>query len=232
MDPFTILAIARGAVSAIKQGCQLYNEFKGEIVQAKKTVEQAQTIIKEVGGFFGFFKRKVEVPVEQAAAPKKEKRERVEFDEGKVKKDIADNLVTFFKAVEQLKQHIHESEQKSREVYDPDQNVMEAALHRVMALDEMEKLQYEIRQIMVYETPGMGDLYSRVIKMVGVISEEQAIARMEKERRERDEKWRRKQMENDLHNKMLYAMAVGLVVGYVALMWWVLTLDRKVRWGF
>jgi len=211
----------------------MYNQFKGELVEAKKTVEQARTIVKEVGGFFGFFKRKVEVPIEQADQPvKKAKRQRVEFDEHKVKKDIADNLVVFFKAMEQLKQHIAEEEQKSRNVYDPDQNVMEAALHRVMALDEMEKMQYDIRQMMVYETPGMGDLYSRVIKMVGVISEEQAYARVQKERQDREDKWRRKEMENDLYNKTLYAAGVGLVFLYVAVMFWVLTLDRKVRWGF
>ena len=73
-----------------------------------------------------------------------------------------------------------EEEEKSRNVYDPDQNLMEAALHRVLAMDEMERLQYEIRQVMVYQTPGMGDLYTRVIKMVGVISEEQEFARMQK----------------------------------------------------
>ena len=69
--------------------------------------------------------------------------------------------------------------------------MMESALHRVLAMDEMEKLQYEIRQIMVYQTPGMGDLYTRVIKMVGVISEEQEFARMQKIRQERETAWQR-----------------------------------------
>ena len=55
--------MARGAVSAIKQGCELYNQFKGEVVEAQKTIGEAKKIIREVGGFFGFFKRKVEVHV-------------------------------------------------------------------------------------------------------------------------------------------------------------------------
>ena len=114
-------------------------------------------------------KRKPEQSAEQVEQPKpkpKVRKQLQEFDEVEVRKNIADNLVKFFKALETLKAHIAEEEEKSRNVYDPDQNLMEAALHRVLALDEMERLQYEIRQVMVYQTPGMGDLYSRVIKVL------------------------------------------------------------------
>ncbi|MFZ9241272.1 MAG: hypothetical protein ACO22R_09020, partial [Chitinophagaceae bacterium] len=80
--------MARGAVSAIKQGCELYNQFKGEVVQAKKTIDEAKGIVKEVGGFFGLFKRKNAVqervePVLQA------KRKPESLDEAEIKKSIA-----------------------------------------------------------------------------------------------------------------------------------------------
>lgn len=223
--------MARGAVSAIKQGCELYNQFKGEVVEAQKTLGEAKKIVREVGGFFGFFKRKVEVHVADEQATEK-RGKKVTFDEAQVRKDISDNLVKFFKSLEQLKAHIAEEEAKSQNVYDPDQNMMESALHRVLAMDEMEKLQYEIRQIMVYQTPGMGDLYTRVIKMVGVISEEQEFARMQKIRQERETAWQRKRIKEMLVDRLLVVSGAVLVMVYLGVMWYLIVKDREMRWGF
>ena len=52
MDPFTLLAIAKGAVAAIKQGCELYNEFKGHLVEAKEAIDEARGVVSEVTGFW------------------------------------------------------------------------------------------------------------------------------------------------------------------------------------
>lgn len=223
--------MARGAVSAIKQGCDLYNQFKGEVVQAQKTIGEAKKIVREVGGFLGFFKRKVEVHVDDEPVPQKG-RKQVVFDEAQVRKDISDNLVKFFKSLEQLKAHIAEEEEKSQNIYDPDQNMMESALHRVLAMDEMEKLQYEIRQVMVYQTPGMGDLYTRVIRMVGVISEEQEFARMQKVKKEREAAWQRKRVKEMLVDRLLIVAMALLVGAYLAGIWYLIVKDREIRWGF
>ena len=240
MDPFTLLAIAKGAVAAIKQGCELYNEFKGHLVEAKEAIDEARGVVSEVTGFWGQFKQwwsgSSDEPVQQTqqvAQPKpKSKKKFEEFDEVEVRKNIADNLIKFFKALETLKTHIAEEEEKSRNVYDPDQNLMEAALHRVLAMDEMERLQYEIRQVMVYQTPGMGDLYTRVIRMVGVISEEQEFARMQKIKRERDAAWQRKNFRVMLLDRLLIVGGAVLVMVYLAGMWYLIVKDRGIRWGF
>jgi hypothetical protein len=236
VDPFTLLAIAKGAVSAIKQGCELYNEFKGHLVEAKDAVDEVRGIVTEVTGFWGNFKKwwsgEPEPAPDQPKPKAKPSKKLQEFDEIEVRRDIADNLVKFFKALESLKNHIAEEEEKSRNVYDPDQNLMEAALHRVLALDEMEKLQYEIRQVMVYETPGMGDLYTRVIKMVGVISEEQEVARIQKVRADRDARWRRRQAQEKAVDVLLAAVGIVLLALYLGGAWWILVKDRMDRWGF
>ena len=223
--------MARGAVSAIKQGCELYNQFKGEVVQAKKTIEEAQGIVKEVGGFFGLFRKKNAVQ-EHIEPVLQTKRKPESLDEAEIKKSIADNLIEFFKALEQLKAHIAEEEAKSQNVYDPDQNMMESALHRVLAMDEMEKLQYEIRQVMVYQTPGMGDLYTRVIRMVGVISEEQEFARMQKIKAERDARWQRNRIKGIVVDRLLVVAGGVMVLAYLAAMWYLIVKDREIRWGF
>lgn len=229
--------MAKGAVAAIKQGCDLYNQFKGQLIEAKEAIDEVRSNVQEVAGFWGNFKKWIGGDTSVSARPEparvvKQKKQLEEFDEAKVKKDIADQLVTFFKALEQLKDHIAEEEAKSKNIYDPDKNMMEAALHRVLALDEMERLQYEIRQVMVYQTPGMGDLYTRVIKMVGVIGEEQEFARMQKAKAERDAAWRRQKIKDKATDAFLLAVGILLIGFYLGGMWWMIVKDRMVRWGF
>jgi hypothetical protein len=50
-----------------------------------------------------------------------------------------------------LAAHIREEEEKSQTVYDPNANLMEAALNRVMAQDQMAALEVTIRETMVYK---------------------------------------------------------------------------------
>ena len=245
MDPFTILAVAKGAVSAIKAGCELYNEFKGTLVEARDAIDEVRANVKEVAGFWGSLKNWIaggssgDAGSEPARGTpsnskvkSKAKKQFQEFDEAQVKKDIADQLVAFFKALEQLKDHIAEEEAKSKNIYDPDKNMMEAALHRVLAMDEMERMQYEIRQVMVYQTPGMGDLYTRVIKMVGVIGEEQEFARAQKAKAERDAAWQRRRAKDKATDITVGLVAILLVGGHIAGLMWMIVQDRMVRWGF
>jgi hypothetical protein len=80
--------------------------------------------------------------------------------------DIVEQLTTFFRLQEQLAAHIRAEEEKSRNVYDPDANLMEAALKRIMAMDQMAALEVEIREAMVYGAPPeMGALYSKTFEM-------------------------------------------------------------------
>lgn len=216
------------------------------MVEAKDAIDEVRGNVAEVAGLWGSIKNWIAGGPAGDAGPepargsgavakpatKKAKKQLQEFDEAQTKKDIADQLVTFFRALEQLKDHIAEEEAKSKNVFDPDKNMMEAALHRVLAMDEMERMQYELRQIMVYQTPGMGDLYTRVIKMVGVISEEQEFARMQKAKAERDARWQRRRAKDKAWDVVLGLSAILLFASYLGGMWWVLIQDRMMRWGF
>ena len=99
-------------------------------------------------------------------------------------------------------------------------------------MDEMERMQYEIRQVMVYQTPGMGDLYTRVIKMVGIVSEEQEFARAQKAKAEKEAAWRRRRAKDKATDIAVGLVAILLVGGHVAGLMWMIVQDRAVRWGF
>jgi hypothetical protein len=217
-------------VKNIQAGCELYKQAKESFVEIKATADEVIAIGREVKGFWsklsGFFGSS---PKPKAAKPvaKAKKSAYVAVDETQVKVDIVKNLTEFFKLQEQLAAHIREEEEKSRTVYDPDQNHMEAALKRVMAQQEMDRLVVQIRETMVYQSPPeMGALYSSVFDMKEVIQEEQDQARLKQEAKKRQEVWQRKEEERNFQLKLAYLAATTIFLLYLWL--WLFLVSR---WG-
>ena len=225
--------MANGCVAAIRKGCELYKDVKGTISAAQKTAKEVTAIAEEVGGFFGFFKKKPKPTAAPTAAPKPKKAEPEVWDEGKVVADLAANLGQFFKIQQQLADHIREEEEKSKNVYDPNQNIMESALNRELAKTQFEKLSKEIREIMVYQSPPeLGNLYTRVNQMRVQIIEEQEQARLAQEKRIREAEWQRRKVISAIQDKAIYGVACLIFMLYLVLFFSLLVMDRKVRWGF
>jgi len=182
-------------------------------MEVKATMDEVVGIGKEVQGFWAkLFGAK---PAAQAKPVAKKKEAYVAVDETQVMSDIVVQLSQFFKLQEQLADHIREEEEKSKTVYDPDANLMEAALKRVMAQDQMAALEIEIREAMVYQAPPeMGALYSKVFEMRDVIKVEQDKARKKRD----DESWQRKEEERLLRERQAYLLATILFLLYLWLL--------------
>jgi len=192
-------------------------------MEVKSTVDEAVGIYKEVTGFWSnfsnFFKSKGK-PATVASTPKsvakKKQAKFVAVDETQVKVDIVKQLTEFFKIQEQLEAHIREEEEKSKNVYDPNQNHMEAALKRVMAQQQMAELVVQIRECMVYQSPPeMGALYSEVFNMRETIQEEQTQARLKQEAIKRQELWQRKEEERNFQLKLAYLAVTTIFLLYL-----------------
>ena len=193
-------------------------------MEVKSTVDEAAKIYKEVTGFWSnfsnFFKSKGKpATVTAPSSPKsvaKKKEKFVAVDETQLKVDIVKQLTEFFKIQEQLEAHIREEEEKSKNVYDPNQNHMEAALKRVMAQQQMAELVVQIRECMVYQSPPeMGALYSEVFAMRETIQEEQTGARLKLEAVKRRELWQRKEEERNFQLKLAYLAATFIFLLYL-----------------
>ena len=223
-------------VKNIQAGCDLYKQAKESFVEIKATVDEAVSIGKEVHGFFGsiteFFGKLFQdqsntgsVTQRKPATAKAKKSGYVVVDETQVKIDIVKNLTEFFKLQEQLAAHIREEEEKSKNVYDPNQNLMESALNRVMAQQEMDSLVIQIRECMVYQSPPeMGALYSEVFGMREKIEEEQTQARLKEEAKKRQELWQQRQLEEQTRITVAWVLAVIFLAGYLHLWFLYLTL--------
>ena len=188
-------------------------------MEIKKTVDEVASDVKAVRGFWA--KLFGTAPTSSPKSVAKKKEAYVAVDETQVMSDIVTQLSQFFRLQEQLAEHIRAEEEKSKTVYDPDANLMEAALRRLMAQDQMAALEVEIREAMVYGAPKeMGALYSRTFEMRDVIKAEQDKARKKRD----DESWQRKEKERLLNEKQAYLLVAILGLLYI---WMLLGLLSK-----
>ncbi len=203
-------------VKNIQAGCDLYKQAKESFVEIRNTANEVVAIGKEVKGFWGSLRKLFggsPKPEATKSVAKAKKSDYVAVEETQVKADIVKNLTEFFKLQEQLEAHIRESEEKARTVvFSDDVNLMEEALNRVLAQQEMERLVVQIRECMVYQSPPeMGALYSEVFSMRDIIAGEQ-----EKARKKRDaEAWQRKERERLLAEKQAYLLVAFLFLLYI-----------------
>lgn len=221
MDPISLLFAANACVSAIKQGCKLYKDAKTSFMEVKKTVDEVASDVKAVRGFWA----KLFGTDPEPASPKplaKKKEAYVAVDETQVMADIVTQLTKLFRLEEQLEAHIREAEEKSRNVYDPDANLMEAALQRVLAQQQMAELVVTVRETMVYQSPPeLGALYSKVFEMRDTIKAEQDKARKKRD----DESWQRKEEERLQKERQAYLVLTFLFLLY---MWLLLGLLHRI----
>jgi len=142
--------------------------------------------------------------------------------------DIVAELTKFWTLQDNLTEYLRAEEQKSK-VYDPtvtNAEQMQRAMNRIMCQQEVAKLEVTIRELMVYQTPGLADLYTQTYEMRGVIQEQQEKARLAKEAQERQTQWQRRQEERNLQAKL-----AAVVVTFIFLLYLWLWLALLNRWG-
>jgi len=219
--PLAILAAANAAVKAIQQGCELYQEYKGTVLEAKKTLDTAVGIAKEVSGasrgFWSFLKGKFfgekEPVVQVQAKPPEAKKKKVpiDTDELSITLDIIAQLKVFFSCMTQLKQKLADAELHSLDAKS-DADLLSSSVDIEYAMTEVAKLQKQIRETMVYQIGGdLGDLYTKVVKRVGIIQEQQEAARLTALRKKKEEQALEAQQAAKRHKRLAIAAIVILI---------------------
>lgn len=186
-------------------------------MEVKKTVDEIVSDAKQVRSFW----QKLFGTEAAPSKPVEKKKEKfVAVDETQVMADIVTQLTKLFRLEEQLATHIREAEEKSKNVYDPDANLMEAALQRVMAQQQMAELVVTVRETMVYQSPPeLGALYSRIFEMREIIGQEQEQARKKRD----GNSWQRKERQRLLNERQAYLLATILFLLYIWLLLGLLT---------
>ena len=205
-----------------KEGRQYIVDAKNELDGVVKDLKGVQEDAKGVWGFLtGLFGGKKE-PIQQKSVEKpakKVKQKAPEFDENQIYAQVADALTKFFHAYNGLKNYIKEQEETATKV--GDEEGQDIAIKLVIADLQMEKLNEELREYMVYHVPPeFKDLYSRVNKMIGHIANQQQLARKEESDRKKALAWQRRRAISKIQNRML----VGGVVTLIILWAWIMIL--------
>jgi len=212
--------MAAGICKQIQAGCDLYRECKTQFVEVKKTADEVIAIGKEVQGFWKqllkFFSGKPKPQQQQPKPAAKKKEKFVEVDEEAILNDVVDQLIQFFHLQQQLADHIRSEEEKSRTVYDPDANLFEAAIKRVRAQDQMQKLVEDIRMAMTWNAPPeLGALYSKVMDMREIVGAEQEAARLAQESKAKRKRWQRQQREASNRLKVGVSVLTLILIAYL-----------------
>jgi len=229
VDPFTLVALASSAFKLVKESCEMYKEGRQYIVDAKNELDGVvgdfKGIQEDAKGVWGFLiglfgGKKQAIQQKSVEKPtKKVKKKAPEFDENQIYAQVADALTKFFHAYNGLKHYKEEQETTASKV--GDEEGQDIAIKLVIADLQMEKLNEELREYMVYHVPPeFKDLYSRVNKMLGHIANQQQLARKEESDRKKAVAWQRRLV----INRIKHRVTIGVVVTLVILWMWMMIL--------
>jgi chromosome segregation ATPase len=213
LDPISLLAMASGAVSAVKKGCQLYKDIKsaaGDVSEVLKDID------KQFAG------RKVsKEQAEKIAEKKAEVRAAATTDPGTVVFNIGDQLGDFFDAFDKIEQHFYDEERQALEVYEGSDSVSKRAMRRVQIRSQLQIMNAEMREIMVYKSPPeLKDLWTRFELMREQIGREQKQAweRLRVQRQQQEAEQRK--LNDFVWGIAGWLVAVVIVWVYVMLLLW------------
>jgi hypothetical protein len=224
--------MAQSAVGAIRAGCQMLNEGKAFIDDAKSEVEGIVGQVKEtyetVTGLWGWItglfsgeqngkseKQTVlpSTPEPQAKPMAKKKSRKPEQElsyeefQARAVHEICENLKVYFEAIRHLKAHCRELEEEALTT----ERVADSAIDRIEMQWQMKELNKQLKQAMIYGTPeelGLGAMYKEFLIKYDEILEEQEVARELKLKKERDNAWQHEHREQIMVAKLGYAIVL------------------------
>jgi len=127
--------------------------------------------------------------------------------------DISGHLGHFFKAHEQLEKHVYEEELKAKKVRDPELSLNQEAFNRVMAIKEMNRLETELRETLVYSAPPqLGAIWSEFEAMRERVKEERAEVQRQELRKQQVAKWRRESIKRKIKEQLTSIVAVVFIM--------------------
>ena len=227
MDPLTLLALANGAVAAVKKGCQLYKDIKSAAGDVKGVLDDLdKQFNKQHEG-----KPPTKEQKQQFEQKKKEVRENLSKDPNDLISVIGDQLGTFFDAMDKIEELFYEEERKSKEVYTGDVSLSRRALQRVLIRSRLEQMEVELREQMIYHVPAeLKDLWTRFQDMRVQIIEEQKVARAIKEKEDAIKAAKRRKRMETIWLEISLVAGIIFLLSLMAGFWVWLSYDRKQRW--
>ena len=176
MDPFTLFALANGAVSAVKAGCKLYKDIKGAAGEVKD-------VLKDLDDQF----KKLHPPEKPASVSQRnafiaEKNRVIELNKKggettNIYQEIGEHLGTYYDNYYKCMAVFEEEEKIAKtQVYTGDASLGKRDLQRVLMRKQLEQMSIDLRELMIYQSPPeLGALYTEVEEMMKEMGKEQKV---------------------------------------------------------
>lgn len=217
MDPFTLFALANGAVAAVKEGCKLYKEIASAASDVKG-------ILGDLESQFHSLHKNRPPTVAEHNQYVKEKNRVIELSKKQpddVYTQIGEHLGSYFENMATCMAIFEEEERHDNEVYTGSVSLGKRALQRVLMQTKLTAMQAELRELMVYQSPPeLGDLYTRVESMMEKMKKSQSIAIAKKIKLERENVIKRiRRLEKIKVNAWKYGIGLIFIVYFIWLTW-------------
>jgi phosphoglycolate phosphatase-like HAD superfamily hydrolase len=215
MDPITLFALANGAVSAVKAGCKLYKDIKGAAGEVKD-------VLKDLDDQFHKLHPPEKPPtVAQKNAYIEEKNrvvalnKRATADEHQsIYQEIGNHLGTYYDNYYKCIAVFEEEERRAKtEVYTGDDSIGKRALQRVLLRKQLQQMEVELRELMVYQSPPeLGALYTEVEEMMKQMGKEQSALIAKQMQRQAIENKRKAARRKQLNIQFAWGMGVLVII--------------------
>jgi hypothetical protein len=229
MDPLTLFALANGAVSAVKAGCKLYKDIKGAAGEVKE-------VLKDLDQQF----QKLHPPDKPATVAQKnayiEEKNRVidlnkKANSGQhtsVYQEIGEHLGTYYDNFHKCMAVFAEEEKRAKtQVYSGDDSIGKRALNRVLMRKQLQQMEVELRELMVYQSPPeLGALYTEVEAMMKEMGAEQRILIAAQMQVDEKKRLRRQRMMDRYFVEGVAAMGTIIILGCIIAFMFYVVQDR------
>ena len=215
MDPITLFALANGAVSAVKAGCKLYKDIKGAAGEVKD-------VLKDLDAQF----QKLHPPEKPPTTAQKnayiEEKNRVIALNKKANADehtslyteIGNHLGAYYDNFYKCMAIFEEEERRAKtQVYTGDDSLGKRALQRVLIRKQLQQMEVELREIMVYQSPPeLGALHTEVEAMMKQMGKEQKILIAQQMQRQASQDRRRAVRMKQLRDDFIIGIFIILMI--------------------
>jgi len=229
MDPLTLFALANGAVSAVKAGCKLYKDIKGAAGDVKD-------VLKDMDEQF----KKLHPPdkpatIEQRNSFVKQRNEVVDLNKKAnsgqhtgVYQEIGQHLGAYYDNFYKCIAVFDEEEKRAKtQVYTGDASLGKRALERVLMRKQLQQMEVELRELMVYQSPPeLGALYTEVEEMMKEMGKEQSVLIARQMKIDRANAIKRRKKMDKLWGEAIWGIAAIIVSASIGLMFVFVVEDR------
>jgi hypothetical protein len=227
MDPFTLFALANGAVQAVKKGCQLYKDIKSAAGDVKGVIKDLDDQFhKKYDGKVVPPEAKKQLAEEKARVTELNKRSE---ETTNIYAEIGDYLGQYYDNYFKCLAVLEDEEKRSKtEVYAGGDSLAKRALKRVLMKKQLEQMGTELRELMIYQSPPeLGALYTEVNDMTKELGKEQKVLMVKEIEKARLRKQRMAHYQFEISVGIAVIVLVFVMMGFF--MW--VAYDAQRRWG-